>query len=713
VKHFIFLFGLITLSFGLHGQNPILDNEPKNDFLKIIRLIEQEAFAEARKQLSLTKLTEREKELVTALIDLNAYDIMINLERFVRESDHDPLVNSALLNLGNAYFESARYKESVNYYQQINDGFFTKKVVSTFQFNHAYALMQIDSIETAVNQFTKVVELKGNEQFVANYYLGYLNYEQGNYETALLHFKNAEQDITLIEWTAPYTAKILLTQDQLRTLQNYVVEVEELVSQEVRADLLLLAGEAYFELEEFQKAVNSITKGIELYQRPIEPQLYYKLAYCYDQLDQIDESITYYELAGLDSTLLGQLSAFRLGEIFTLKGTHKKAINAFETAYHIGILPEISEQSLFLKGKNQLSDGQYQQGINTLSLYLNKYENGAWIEEAGRHIAKAYLNTTAYDQAISFLAPKVKGNEDYQQAYQKVTLLKAQQLMNQEQNGAEAAYYARESMSWPKDRSMYYEAEFLLAESLVLQGNERQAIPYYKEVIASGKLHEESLYGLGYAYFNTGDYENALVIFDELNQKRPSEEINTRLADCYYVQKRFDKARQLYNNSMVYSPDYATFQIGLCHYLQDEYQIADSVFNALIKRYPSSQFVPNSIFQSAKSNFESLNFRRSIVGYKQYIRAYPTSPLMPYASLEMAIAHTNLKEYLNAEQIYRQVLNQYPGHEIQDDAILGLQDLIAKGHEIVDYDDMISQLKSGSLSKKAILTLQYEQAKSR
>ncbi|MCF7907477.1 MAG: tetratricopeptide repeat protein [Candidatus Omnitrophica bacterium] len=75
---------------------------------------------------------------------------------------------------------------------------------------------------------------------------------------------------------------------------------------------------------------------------------------------------------------------------------------------------------------------------------------------------------------------------------------------------------------------------------------------YEEAIVKARRLHEndETLYFLGLAYTKTADYERARAYLDKLIDRFPGSDFRNlammKLADTYFLQKDYDKAKELY-----------------------------------------------------------------------------------------------------------------------------------------------------------------------
>src|SRR5690606_34943900 len=134
------------------------------------------------------------------------------------------------------------------------------------------------------------------------------------------------------------------------------------------------------------------------------------------------------------------------------------------------------------------------------------------------------------------------------------------------------------SIQYSFDKDTYLAAHFWKAECYSILKDYPNAINTYavvfqKSLPNDSEYHLKTRYGIGYAYYNSQQYEKALPHFREYtNQLKNAQQKHNyydallRLADLYYVTKQYQEAIKYYDVAIAESPidkDYAYFQKGI------------------------------------------------------------------------------------------------------------------------------------------------------
>lgn len=140
------------------------------------------------------------------------------------------------------------------------------------------------------------------------------------------------------------------------------------------------------------------------------------------------------------------------------------------------------------------------------------------------------------------------------------------------------------------------------------------------------------MYKEAMAYFDRGDYEDAIAGFQGLNAKYPASEYNIqsklRIADSYYKGENYPEAISAYKEFEKLHPTneevaYAIFQTGMSYFNQmltidrDQTSTANAAteFERLLSRFPHTQYT-----DAAKKNLEAA--RSNLSGNEFFIASY-------------------------------------------------------------------------------------------
>ncbi|NNC35268.1 MAG: hypothetical protein HKO09_10350, partial [Croceitalea sp.] len=105
------------------------------------------------------------------------------MESFVERYPTSTKRNAAFLDVADYYFETGKYPYALKWYRKVDMGAISKNDEERFNFNYGYALYASNRSKEAGKYLELVSE---SEQYgsQAKYYLGYIAYEQDDYDQA-------------------------------------------------------------------------------------------------------------------------------------------------------------------------------------------------------------------------------------------------------------------------------------------------------------------------------------------------------------------------------------------------------------------------------------------------------------------------------------------------------------------------------------------------
>jgi len=218
----------------------------------------------------------------------------------------------------------------------------------------------------------------------------------------------------------------------------------------------------------------------------------------------------------------------------------------------------------------------------------------------------------------------------------------------------------------------------------------------FKKRFPESKMLDSAGYLQAISIFSAGDFKDALERFERF------------LRTCKDPQ-------------MIESTE---FYIAACHYAMEEYSQAIELFNAFLKKYPNSSFAPDVLFRMGRASFELAQrakkpeevkrflaeairyyeqirsnhpkydalpevtfqlgylysyygshnepsaYNKAVEAFTDFVKKWPDHkspagrPLAPEAWYQIARAHLAAKQFQQAIEAYRQIPQNYPGHEL-------------------------------------------------
>ena len=726
----IFILFVIIFRFQLHGQSPVQDQDIDPAYLQSILHYESGRYQKAKMGFNqYLKLGETNSFLVGSHFYLAQIEIEANqnLEPMIQFANHykvEPFHMKALFSLGNYHFRLKDYKKAITYLYQIKGYILVERLYVKARFNLAYSLYMENLFNKALPLFKEVTYFEQEDKINAHYYAGVIYFKNEEFDNALDQFLLAQNRPEMYKLTAPYIVKIYLNQKQYKEVITYAekhLDNTKDINLEGKIILNRVAAEASFAQLNYRNAIQYYTKVLLLSRSKGDVALFFNFGFSLEQVGKIVKAADQYKIAALSEDTLGQLSAFRLGQIYIQLNQFNAAINAFQTVLASEFNVKLKPQSYFFIAKSWFQLRNFEEAIDKLEFFLKVYPNDDNMVEAAQLLADAYLYTSDYKAAIDHLEDTELNTWALRKSYQIVTLKYSQILFNKKLYD-QAEYWLSRSLKNSTDSKYQLIANLLMAECLSVKNEYDSSISYFNKVIKSEKVSKEqkinAYYGLGYAQYNLKQYDLAYKNFSSfmsLNSSKNHLYLNDavlRAADCLFVLKRFDEAISLYRESNRNSgQEYASYQIANIYYLKNELEKAQKMFEDFIVIYSSSFLADNALFQLGEILIDLEKFDLAIANFNFFIDRYDKSALLPNVYAGRAVAHSNKNQWAQAAKDYYFILDNYLSHPTANEAIFGLQNIRNKGFKIYGFDKYMSKLRTLDPTNANLEFIAFEQLK--
>jgi tetratricopeptide (TPR) repeat protein len=471
-------------------------------------------------------------------------------------------------------------------------------------------------------------------------------------------------------------------------------------------ELYRFIGDAYYNKENYREALPYLEKystGAKASAREDK----YQLGYCYYKTGDIDKAIKLFLEIGARNDLLSQNIWNILGDCYLQKGDKKRAQLAFGEASKLNFDKKIREESLFNYAKltYEMAYAPFGEAIAAFQEYIDLYPGSKRIQEVYDYLVGTFMQIKNYKAALSAL-DKI-GNKDnrLEEAYQKVAFFRGLELFNNLEIEASIDMF---------EKSLKYEKYNvrIRAEAIYWRGEANYRLGRYDEakkdyslfmgLPGSTLLSEYALvrYNLGYACFNLKDYPNALNNFKNfetafINVKpEVAADTRNRIADCYYIATSYPSAINYYDKVIDYGKldaDYALFQKGFSLGLINDTRGKIDVLTSLMKKFPTSTFVPNAIFERGRAYLVLEDYKRGESDFNTIISDFPGSSFVPRSIVQLGLLYYNLGENEKAISQFKKVIENYKSTPEARDAMTGLRNTYV---DINDVDAYFAYVKT-------------------
>ena len=176
--------------------------------------------------------------------------------------------------------------------------------------------------------------------------------------------------------------------------------------------------------------------------------------------------------------------------------------------------------------------------------------------------------------------------------------------------------------------------------------------------------------------------------------KNPDPDYKLRIAEQFFVKKKYSKAQQVYEDIMPYYKTTKTFEdiyykYAYCAYYQGDYMNAENLFKSFLEIFPNSQQTEEVDYmraysfykQSPKAELDQTNTQKAIGMMQTFINTHPGSARikeaneiidksrakLEYKDYKSALLYYDLGQFRAAGVSFTTLLNTYPESDKADE----------------------------------------------
>ena len=709
------VLGLLLIGVNASAQRPAHYEHGNADMDRAVELFDKEKYSAAQYEFQrvIDRIPDRndmvrtEAEYYSALSAVRLFhdDAGHRLLTFIADHPEDPHASVVRFELFKHAFTQKKWKDVIEWSELVERQKLSPEEMEEFRFKRGYAYFQRDQRDLALHEFAEVQNGSGTYAVPSAYYAAHINYERGNYATALPVFQRLQTDENFKKVVPYYIAEILYLQGKYDELDAYVKPLlEDPQGTKRMNEINRLAGEANYRQEKYAEALPFLEKssqrvGIDRGDRYILGYTYYRTGDCRKALNE-------FNLVANGTDSLAQLSAYHMADCYLKLNEKNFARNAFRKAYEMGVVEKVTEDALFNYAKlaYELSFDPYHEAINALRNYMKEYPKSARRDEAYQFLLSVYLKTKNYEAALAALDEIQNKDIRLQEAYQKLAFDRGVELYDGRKYD-EAAKYFQLALKYPVNQEVNAKARFWKGESYYGAGDLEAALNEYGSLrTAPGAyatdMYEQAGYSTGYAYFKMKKYGDAATAFRRFiasgkAAKEQRADAMLRVGDAFFVTKDNAQAIKWYDDAIragAADKDYAMYQKGVCYGLQNQFQEKVSTLKALLAERPNSRYAADAKFQLAETYINLDNDTEAMNYYGQVLQDHSNSPHVRQSMLQIALVHKRQGNAEKALDQFKAIVAMFPTMDGSRDALAGIEAIYVEQGRVGEYEKYVRSL---------------------
>jgi TolA-binding protein len=696
----ILLTAVILANLPLSAQQSYWYTTSDPEYLNAMELYKHKKFGSAR--LAFEQYRQKNQNEASTLLPEAAYyeancareldndDALSLYEQFLVNFPESNKVPYVQFHAGELLQDKGKFKQAVRWYEKVDAKALDQNTRSAYNFKAGYCLFMSDDIDSALPYFIKVKDIDNQFHTAANYYYSHIQYQRGNYDTALKGFLKLEKDEVFKEVVPFYIAQIYYLQKDYDKAINYGTPMLETGTSERRADIARIVGGSWFAKKDYAKAAPLFEKAVELSKNPRRED-YYHLGFCWYYRGNYAKAAENLSQVTSGNDSMSQNAYYHLGDCYLKLKDKKRARVAFEAAAKFDFDKAIQEDALFnqLKLNYELSFSPFNEIISSFLRFIELFPNSDKVDQAYDYLGKAFLTTKNYKQALESMEKIKRKDANVYRSMQRIACYRGLELFTSMQFNEAIGFFTQSLKHAEYDKSLKMKALYWRGEAWYRLGELAKAKADYNEFILipgsfSAKEFKTAHYNLGYVHFKSKDYTEAGNWFRKhlrLSENEASAitaDSYNRVGDCFYMARDYQSAISNYDRAAIMNvgnADYAMYQKGFCLGLLKRHDEKIAILKKLSTQYPSSPYVDDAMYEIGRSYVAINDLPNAIYSYKTVKEKYPQSSYGIKSLLQLGLVYYNNNDLDNSLLFYKRVVNEYPSTPEAQDAMLGIRNI--------------------------------------
>ncbi|QCX00928.1 tetratricopeptide repeat protein [Aggregatimonas sangjinii] len=604
-----------------------------------------------------------------AAVRLNQLGADRLMEDFVEKYPTSTKRNSAFTDVAEYYFNTGKYPYALKWYNKVDQKALSRKEMDKFNFNYGYSLFSSGKKPEAERYLEKVTssEVYASQ---AKYYLGYIAYQQDDYEGANERFDEITDPELLEEKLSYYQADMNF---KLGKFEEAIALAKKQIPKSDRtekSELNKIIGESYFNLKQYDNAIPYLEQYNGRRGKWSNTD-YYLLGYSYYKQGDFANAIQQFNKIIGGTNSVSQNAYYHLAECYLKLDKKKEALNAFRNASQMDFSTEIQKDAYLNYARLSYEVGNaYEPVPQVISNYLERYPNDKYQQEMQELLVDSYITSKNFAGAMELLE-KNRGFAS-KTTYQKVAYYRALELFI-DGDYAAASEVFQKSLDSAEDALFKARANYWKGESDYLLNRFEDALNNFtafrqNPMAASTAEYKDLNYNLAYTYFKLRDYPNAITYFTNFTDSGTSETQKLydgylRLGDSYFVTSDYWPAIETYNKALALSgpqKDYAAYQKAMSYGFVGKRDTKLEELDRFVSAYPQSTLNDDAMFELGNTYVAQGQEQRGLQTYDRLIQEHRKSPLVAQALMRQGLVHYNASRNEQALGKFKSVVRDFP-----------------------------------------------------
>lgn len=712
---------LIISLFGVFAFATATPASKDVQFKKALSLYERGMFSQARILFDEIDDVQARGYSLLCAVNLNEDDYEYELNRYVSECPYSGLLPQIYWQHALNLFDEGQYAQAKNYFSLLSEKDVDKAKRAELIYKTGYSDFETNNRQAALASFERVDAMPHSDYTApSRYAIGYILYEEQDFEAALPWFEQSVKDQRFEEVSNYYIMECRFMMKDYKYVTDHGAELYANVPSERKPHLARIISESYLVRGDADSAREYYDK-ISDFTGKERGDYFYAGTLMYT-VGEYQAAIDNYLLMMERRDSIGQIANYNMGYAYIQTKNKVAALEAFKDASESDHDPKLTEDAFYNYAKLAF-DLNDDNGV--FNAYLEKYSDKVKGDAIYEYMALSSLYDRDYAGAIAAYDNIDELDEDMRGNYMKANYLRAEQLIG---NGSwrnaipclRASAYYSDKLSFFNQLTRYW-----LAESYYRNEQYQMSRSLFTELYNISALDgkpEGSLipYNLAYCYYKENNFQMASKWFDEYLKSSDAvqrKDALVRKADCFFALKDYKTAAEAYSSviSEFESMDdlYPYYQAGVSYGLSGEDQKEVEVLSKVSSASPKAEFFNDAYYELGRAYLNVGETDKAESSFTYLVENSEDKSFVAKSLLDLGSIARNRKAYEESLTYYKKVVANMPDTEYSQDALTAIELIYQTIQEPETYIAYIESIgKEGSvteLDKEEILFNAAEQ----
>lgn len=687
-------------------------SDARSEFLRLRRMLDP-----AR---DLHDLQRTDYFLAQCLVQMGSPDAEAVLRRYLSENRSSVYCNDVRFTLACYLCDRGDLSAAAGEFAAVDYRLLDSSQRERYDVRVGYIKLIDGSLQESEQRFANISS-KSEYYDHALYYRAYIDYKRGDYDSAYEGFRRVEHS----DAYSPVVPYYLVQIEYKRGRYDYVVKNGEALLRDaddaLRADLVRVMSESWFHLGDYAQAV----RYMKMYpEQMMGREEYYIMGYSLYRLARYDDAaVALARVCGADDALT-QNASYHLADCYVRRGDKSRAADAFAMASNAAFDPAIAEDALFNYGKlkYELGGGRFNEAVNVLTAYAERYPESERMDEVRTLLVAAYYNSRDYDAAYEAIKAFPSPDGEIMTALQKIAYFRGLEAFDSGDLDS-AQQYIDESVGVGVSPKYTALGTFWQGEIAYSRGEVQSALPLYESYLRRAPRNEREYamarYNVGYCLFSGQDMERAKSAFSEfLKIYAPRDDYyydaQNRLGDAHYSLREFSEALSAYDISAASQSRqryYAQWQMALVYGIQSKTDRKIAALKEIVAA-DRGDYVDDAWYELGRTYMTQERYSDGVKTLESFVSSYGHSPYYRQALSDLGLAYYNLGDRNRSREYYQRVVAEAPQSAEALEAMRGIREIyVAEGNVDAYFDYAARSGVESDMSAAARDSLSFASAK--